>query len=337
MSFVILGLLPIAVGSTAVTVPSALGTDGTRLGIRQIGQNSRKSSVLSGRGAASIINPTTVLASSSHGKATAAAHHHKMPILTLVINIVADLCPHGMMPLAFAVAQGPTGIVPAIALVGVFGFLSAYTMTVFAKLADQTQSNSISELWGKLLSEKTRWMADAAVFSLCFGCCVFYSAFAGDIFGALTSAAGLTGTLGKRWTALGTVSLLCLLPLCLLEDISSLQFSSLLGATGILYTVLFHIIRFVDGSYVPKTGAMALLLSSKMQPKWPSPKFTMWSVNQGTLTLVNMLCVAFLAHYNAINYYKELGNILVKLPTIIHSFISYSIMQKNDLCHNIEC
>ena len=315
VSFVLLGLLPISVGSTAIVVPSG-GADGSRLSIRQIGQNSRKSSLLNRRGAASIINPTTVVASS---KAAAATAHHKMPIHTLVINIIADLCPHGMMPLAFAIGQGPTGVVPAIALVGVFGFLSAYTMTVFAKLAEQTQSNSISELWGKLLSEKSRWMADAAVFSLCFGCCVFYSAFAGDIFGALTSAAGLTGTLGKRWTALGTVSLLCLLPLCLLEDISSLQFSSLLGATGILYTVLFHIIRFVDGSYVPKTGAMALLLSSKMQPKWPSPKFTMWSVNKGTLTLVNMLCVAFLAHYNAINYYKELGNVDTTLPTITYS------------------
>ena len=318
VSLVLLGLLPISVESTAVAVPTA-GTDGSRLGIRQIGQNSRKSSILHGRGAAANINPTTVVASSSHRKgAAAAAHSHKMPIHTLVINIVADLCPHGMMPLAFAVAQGPTGIVPAVALVGVFGFLSAYTMTVFAKLADQTQSNSISDLWGKLLSEKTRWMADAAVFSLCFGCCVFYSAFAGDIFGALTSAVGLTGTLGKRWTALGTVSLLCLLPLCLLEDISSLQFSSLLGATGILYTVLFNIIRFVDGSYVPKTGAMAVLLSSKMQPKWPSPKFTMWSVNKGTLTLVNMLCVAFLAHYNAINYYKELGTAHIVSPAITH-------------------
>jgi amino acid permease len=232
-----------------------------------------------------------------------------MPLITLVINIVADLCPHGMLPLAYGIAQGgPTGVIPAISLVAIFGFLSGYTMTIFAKLADQTKSNSIAELWGKLLSEKTQWMADVAVFSLCFGCCVFYSAFAGDIFGALSTAAGFTGVFGKRWMALGSLSALCLLPLCLLEDISSLQFSSLLGVGGILYTVLFHILRFSDGTYSPKTGAMAQLLSAKMQPKWSSPKFTLWSVNKGTLTLVNMLCVAFLAHYNAINYYKELDN-----------------------------
>jgi amino acid permease len=232
-----------------------------------------------------------------------------MSMSTLVINIIADLCPHGMLPLAYGIAQGgPTGLVPAVALVGLFGFLSAYTMTVYAKLADETKSNSIAEVWGKLIGEKTRWVADVAVFSLCFGCCVFYSAFAGDIFGALSSAAGVTGVLGKRWVALGALSSLCLLPLCLLEDISSLQFSSVLGAAGILYTVLFHVLRNVDGSYTPKTGAIAKLLSAKAQPQWPAVKFPLWTVNKGTLVLVNMLCVAFLAHYNAINYYKELDN-----------------------------
>jgi amino acid permease len=135
---------------------------------------------------------------------------------------------------------------------------------------------------------------------------VFYSAFVGDIFGALSAAAGITGTIGKRTTVLGAISAIFLLPLCLLEDISSLQFSSVLGVVGIMFTVAFHVIRVSDGSYIPNLGKFAQLLSAKMQPQWPSPKFTLWSVNKGTLVLVNMLCVAFLAHYNAINYYKEL-------------------------------
>lgn len=244
----------------------------------------------------------------ANAKSTEVAHkEHKMSLTTLIINIVADLCPHGMLPLAYGIAQGgPTGIIPAVALVAIFGSMSAYTMTIFARLADETKSNSIAELWEKLISAKTRWVADVAVFSLCFGCCVFYSAFVGDIFGALSAAAGITGTIGKRSTVLGAISAIFLLPLCLLEDISSLQFSSVLGVVGIMFTVLFHVIRVSDGSYIPKLGKFAQLLSAKMQPQWPSPKFTLWSVNKGTLVLVNMLCVAFLAHYNAINYYKEL-------------------------------
>jgi sodium-coupled neutral amino acid transporter 11 len=252
--------------------------------------------------------PVDIIGNAKKPDATAAVHHgHKMSLQTLIINIVADLCPHGMLPLAYGIAQGgPTGIIPAIALVAVFGSMSAYTMTVFAKMAEETKSNSISELWAKLISDKSRWLADVAVFSLCFGCCVFYSAFVGDIFGALSQAAGVTGLFGKRSTVLAIISVIALLPLCLLEDISSLQFSSVLGVVGIMFTVFFHVVRVSDGTYTPKTGLFAKMLSAKMQPKWPSPKFTLWSVNKGTLILVNMLCVAFLAHYNAINYYKEL-------------------------------
>jgi len=303
--------------SSALRSPGSAGHSALPAAPRQQPQRRRRRHHTQGDEAGRRFPPAVVTAAAAKHPAAKDAHgHHKMPLTTLVINVVADLCPHGMLPLAYGIAQGgPTGVVPAVALVGLFGFLSAYTMTVFAKLADQTGSNSISELWGKLLSEKTRWMADASVFSLCFGCCVFYSAFAGDIFGALTSAAGFTGPLGKRWAALGAVTVGCLLPLCLLEDISSLQFSSVLGVGGILYTVLFHVLRVSDGTYAVAGGALAKLLPAKALPSWPSPKFSLWAVNKGTLILVNMLCVAFLAHYNAINYYKELDHATEKRYT----------------------
>lgn len=270
----------------------------------------RDAVALKGRASAKVERSVPIQVIGNAHKSGEVAHAgHKMSLTTLIINIVADLCPHGMLPLAYGIAQGgPTGIIPAIALVAIFGSMSAYTMTVFAKLAVETKSNSISELWSKLISDKSKWVADVAVFSLCFGCCVFYSAFIGDIFGALSQAAGVTGILGLRSTVLGAISTICLLPLCLLEDISSLAFSSILGVVGIMFTVLFHVVRVTDGSYAPSTGSFAKLLSAKMQPKWPSPKYRLLSVNKGTLVLVNMLCVAFLAHYNAINYYKELDN-----------------------------
>ena len=291
---------------SCIALCSAIGVDSS-----SYGQLRNTATHKSGRSSAKIIPDAAknkkfnIVAS---GKSADVANHgHKMSLTTLVVNIVADLCPHGMLPLAYGIAQGgPTGIVPAVALVAIFGSMSAYTMTVYARLAEETKSNSIAEVWGKLIGEKSRWLADAAIFSLCFGCCVFYSAFIGDIFGALFAAAGVTGVIGKRTTVLGAISAIFLLPLCLLEDISSLQFSSVLGVLGIMFTFIFHAIRVTDGTYTPQSGLFAKLLSAKMQPKWPSPKYSMYSVNKGTLVLVNMLCVAFLAHYNAINYYKEL-------------------------------
>lgn len=234
--------------------------------------------------------------------------HKGVSLVTLVINIVADLCPHGMLPLAYGLAQGgPTGLVPALTLVLLFGLASGYTMSLLAKLAVNTKSNSIGEVWGKLVGEKSQWVVDVSIFSLCFGCLIFYSAFIGDIFAALASTVFTDGLLSKRWFLLSALTGGILLPLCLLQDISALQFSSIIGVAGIVYTCLFHVYRFVKGTY--SIGSPILEhLSPKQLPHWPTPKFVNWRVNSGSLVLMNMLCVAFLAHYNAISYNKELSN-----------------------------
>lgn len=261
------------------------------------------------RQAKKFLSVTASVATSKAKVGTAAAASHKMSMMTLIVNIVADLCPHGMLPLAYGISQGgPTGLVPALALLALFGSMSAYTMTSFAQMASETRSTSIGELWANIIGPKTKWVADLAVLSLCFGCCIFYSAFAGDIFGALSQAMGVSGILGRRWVVLALVSSLCLLPLCLLEDLSALQFSSVLGVAGIAYTLLFHALRAVDGSYAPGT-ALVKELGPRLLPRWSlgrSSKFSLWNLNSGAFVLVNMLCVAFLAHYNAINYYSEL-------------------------------
>ena len=219
---------------------------------------------------------------------------------------MADLSPHGMLPLAFGMAQGgPSGIIPSIVATAIFGAMSASTMIKYATLAAEHKVDSIGELWSRLINPKTRWVAELSIFSLCAGCCIFYSAFIGDIFGALVTSLGVKGFLAKRWVVLAAMSSIVLLPLCMLEDLSALQFSSFLGVVGILYTVAFHIRRLLDKSYTPGADFLETM-AQKLQPSWPSPKFTTWRTNKGTLVLVNLLCVAFLAHYNAIAYFKEL-------------------------------
>ena len=232
--------------------------------------------------------------------------HKRINMLTLVVNIIADLCPHGMLPLAFGLAQGgPTGIIPAISLVVLFGSTGGYTMFLLSKLADLTHSNTIGEVWAKLIGEKSQWVVDASIFSLCIGCCIFYSAFMGDIFAALSSVVFQDGLLSKRWFILSLLTATLILPLCLLQDISALQFSSVIGVVGILYTCIFHVYRLVKGTYTIGSPMLAFL-SSKQLPHWPSPKFSIWRLNSGSLVLMNMLCVAFLVHYNAISYRQEL-------------------------------
>jgi len=200
-------------------------------------------------------------------------HGHKMSLSTLIISMVADLCPHGMLPLAYGLSQGgPTGLIPAFTLMAIFGTASGYTMTSLAYMAKESGVTGIGGLWSNLISPKTTWIAESSIFALCFGCCVFYSAFIGDIFSAVASAAGMQGLMGKRWVLLGAISTLILLPLCLLEDMSALQFSSVLGVFGIGYTLFFHAKRMLDGSYHPD-GQFFELLSERLKASWEKPSF----------------------------------------------------------------
>lgn len=235
--------------------------------------------------------------------------HHKIGVTGLVVNIVADLCPHGMLPLAYGIAKdGPTGCFPAVALLVLFCSLSAYSMSSLGHIAQRTNSKTISEMWGNLISKNSKWIVDWAIFALCFGCCVFYSAFIGDIFTALATAAGFPA---KRWIVLGVISFGALLPLCLLEDLSALQFSTFFGVVGIIYTVVFHCLRLFDGTY-SGNSPMLRHIPPKLYPIWPVPKMNAFRVSSGTLVLGNMMCVAFLAHYNAINYSRELADYSLK-------------------------
>lgn len=251
---------------------------------------------------------STIAASTTKDINTESAHHQKMNLVTLVVNIIADLCPHGMMPLAYGIAQGgTTGWITAALLLLTFGGMSTYTMISYAELSSVTNVKNIGEIWSVLINERSKWVVDVSILSLCFGCCVFYSAFIGDIFTSLVTAFGVTGIFAQRWVVLSFITLLVLLPLCQLEDLSALKFSSLIGTGGILYTVAFHIWRLLDKTY-REGSSMLQYVSPKLQPSWPDPKLLRWRTGPGTLVLINMLCVAFLAHYNSINYLEEFEN-----------------------------
>ena len=115
---------------------------------------------------------------------------------------------------------------------------------------------------------------------LTLGCCLFYSAFLGDIFTPLLSL--LLPSLSLTRTAvLITLAIVPLAPLCLLDDLSSLQVSSFAGLGGILYTICFVGYRAVTGGYKPgggepgeisdKTAGIITYTPLQHPPKPPSP------------------------------------------------------------------
>lgn len=200
-------------------------------------------------------------------------------------------------------AGGGTGPVLATLILLVFGFLSWYSLVTWARAADATlcrekpvvMAESLSEVWERTVGPRSKFIPDLGCVALTLGCLLFYSAFLGDIFGSLVSGLPvLPPILRKRWTILLLLHAVPVLPLCLAEDLSSLQYSSMAGLLGIVYTVFFVGKRLADGSYAPGgkfynlmpdhlhpsgQGAGVLGLVSELKP---------FQARKGLLVLMNM-------------------------------------------------
>lgn len=234
--------------------------------------------------------------------------HHGLTISSLAINIMADLCPHGMLPLAFGMAsEGGTGLAPALTLLIIFGSLSAYTLISIARACEATGEYSFRGIWSRTLQPSTAWIIDAGITFLCFGCCIFYSAFIGDLSAALAQALGAPALLHKRWVCLVALHVFPLMPLCLMKNLSALQYSSIVGVLGILYTTAFVVKRQLDGTY-QEGGRFHSLIDVVYRPIKPSHTALekVFRLGPGAISLMNMACVAFTTHYNGIAYYTEL-------------------------------
>lgn len=56
-----------------------------------------------------------------------------------------------------------------------------------------------------------------------------------------------------------------------------------------------------------------------MEDPWAT--VNLWRVGPGLVTLMNMACVAFMAHYNGVKYYEELENRSVRKYTITIGYV----------------
>ena len=112
----------------------------------------------------------------------------------------------------------------------------------------------------------------------------------------------------SRAEALVGVTIVILLPLCLLKNLAVLAPFSLVGLAGMLFTLLAIIIRFMDGSY-DTTGNGRFLVDLDKHHK---PSFgtigAEGALCPNVLVFACMLFEASVAHYNAPRFYLELKN-----------------------------
>jgi sodium-coupled neutral amino acid transporter 11 len=153
------------------------------------------------------------------------------------------------------------------------------------------------------MGAQSTYVVDSMIAFMCMACAVIYSGILGDVSTSLLTQWQVPGV--DRTKIMIAVTLTLLYPMSLIKDLSALAFTSILGFCAIMYTVLFVLIRAVDGSY--RLGSGQFVTGPNALKLLPSfAKSTWWNVNFSSLVLASNLGLAYIAHYNAPNFYRNL-------------------------------
>mmetsp|Transcript_22829 Transcript_22829/g.52308 ORF Transcript_22829/g.52308 Transcript_22829/m.52308 type:complete len:387 (-) Transcript_22829:102-1262(-) len=199
-----------------------------------------------------------------------------------------------------------TGLVPALAICAVLGVVSSHTFTIIGESCAMLGENDFKGLWSKTISEKSNYIVDSIIAVMCLACLVIYSGILGDVFTPLLASAGVPDSMNSRTKNIIGLTVSVLFPLSSLKDLSALSFTSVLGFMSILYTIIFLCVRALDGSYNAMTGKFVI---DNVIAKPSFLKQSVWNVDFTSLVLASNLGLAYIAHYNAPTFYRELKDV----------------------------
>lgn len=225
----------------------------------------------------------------------------KATIPLSVFNLINNVAGAGILTLSAGMAGG-TGWIPAIAICTILGAISAHTFQLIGAACELTGEEDFKGLWSLTIGSDTTYMVDSIVAIMCLAACVIYCGILGDVFTPLLASAGVPPKFNSRTSNIILLSAGLLLPMSLIKNLSALAFTSILGLAAIMYTVVFIVIRAFDGTYAE--GGKFLVDDVIVKPSFV--KESIWNLDFTSLVLASNLGLAYIAHYNAPAYYREL-------------------------------
>jgi len=184
--------------------------------------------------------------------------------------------------------------------------MSARTFTLIGKACELTGERTFKGLWAQAFSPSSAFIVDSIVFIQCFLSSTIYIGLLGDIFSSLLRTTSLPHQYTSRSSVILVIAATVLFPLNLIRNLSALAFTSILGLCAVLYTVSFMIYRSLDGSYSTVSSTVGKFLVDQTITRPDFTHSTMFNLDLRSLVLISNLGLAFIAHYNAPTYYREM-------------------------------
>jgi len=225
------------------------------------------------------------------------------------MNVAKDIVGSGVLALAAGVAAfsgSRLALIPSLLLLVVLGSMSGYSFSIIGRIGDAYGADTYRDTWSKIFGEKSGWIPDATVVFMTLVAGLAYAIIIGDTFASIATLFGAKGVLTTPNAWILLLSAFVLLPLSLLRDLSSLAIGSIIGNLGTLYTLLFMCLRLFDGAY-SEGGKFFATIALASRPAFVAPTAARPLINPAIFVLISMLSSAFLAHYNAPKFYKELA------------------------------
>lgn len=258
---------------------------------------------------------------------TATTNTDGASIPSMIFSLVKSIVGAGVLGLPAGVATfGSTNLalLPAVVLIATIGSLSAYCFSLIGRVCAYTSSHSYRQAWERSVGPSTGWIPALACVMVTSCSVLAYSMILSDTLPSLVRS--FTVYTITRTQALLGITVVALLPLCLMKSLKALGPFSLIGIIGMLYTSVAMAWRFLDGSYAPG-GKFASFVSADLAPAFGDVgSVTLLGVltNPKIFLLISMLSTAYMAHYNAPKFYWELNhNTLSRYQSVVN--ISFGI------------
>ncbi|KAG3108114.1 hypothetical protein PI125_g12106 [Phytophthora idaei] len=232
-----------------------------------------------------------------------------------VFNLAGATLGAGALSLPYAVAVSGLGF--AVAQLVLAAVLTVYTIRLLIRAEDITKLKSYEDLAMHCFGTKITIFVEVNILVFCFGISVAYLVTLGDIITPLGELCfGMQSIFAQRWVLMTISCGTIMLPLSMMKDISSLQFSSILGVLSIIFLVVAVAIRsimYASVNGIPEDISWAIDLSR-------GPNF---------MLSVPIVMFAFTCQVNVFSIYTELQrpcirrmNKVVDRATLI-SFLVY--------------
>lgn len=226
----------------------------------------------------------------------------------LVFNLAKNILGAGVLSLPAGVAafsDKPFALLPAAIVMLVTGAASAYSFALLARCCELTGSRTLRGAWSRAVGPGTAWMLTLTCTAKTGMGCLMYSMILGDAASSLGVAMGAPAWLTTRSAAMLAVTLCCIAPLSFIDSSEMLKYTSMAGLSGMVFTLFAMVVRLVQGAYTP-AGAFYELTAPALRPSFGVSGGSFWSPQ--SLVLVSCLATAYVAHYNAPKFYRDLQN-----------------------------